>query len=64
MLGALAWQATIIKDVFGVLGGDRTGVGFFGPGFSLPVCALVPASSCCLVVPWQLLRYSIPALSY
>jgi hypothetical protein len=29
----------------GVMGGDRTGDVFFGPGFSPRVCALVPASS-------------------
>jgi hypothetical protein len=50
MLGALAWQATVIKRCFfGVLGGDRTGVGFFGPGFSslcvCPLC-LLPLVTC------------------
>uniref|UniRef100_J3LLL2 Secreted protein n=1 Tax=Oryza brachyantha TaxID=4533 RepID=J3LLL2_ORYBR len=36
MLGALAWQATVIKMFFCVPGGVRTGVILFSPGFSPP----------------------------
>ncbi|RLN23754.1 hypothetical protein C2845_PM07G07330 [Panicum miliaceum] len=37
MMGALAWQATVIKkDILVSRGGDRTGVDFVGPGFSSP----------------------------
>jgi hypothetical protein len=39
MMGALAWQATVIKDVLLVSSGEiRTGVGFLAPGSPPFVC--------------------------
>uniref|UniRef100_K3XNB7 Uncharacterized protein n=1 Tax=Setaria italica TaxID=4555 RepID=K3XNB7_SETIT len=45
MLGALAWQATVIKKYSCVRGRRSHGACFFGPGFSSPMVSL------CLLLP-------------
>ncbi|CAO2180197.1 unnamed protein product [Urochloa humidicola] len=38
MMGALAWQATVIKNIYVCVPGEEIarGLTFFGPGFSSP----------------------------
>ena len=51
MMGALAWQATVIKMLILCLGWEiARGSFILSPGFSLPFVSLCPASYCLLHV--------------